>query len=476
MGTSLPKTSVPLPVEVAISLQPPAPDASLRQNLGAFASVLGYKAGDRLYVRSLLPKHLPDALALKHNLKFEIEENGQKRLIPNTRRGYLTVGSWEFTHLRKNKEPVVYADGLAKLTELNQEGRGIYFVVNPGGEVDADIESARSLFWENDERSKAEQIGQARTSGLSIGAIIETDKSIHCYSPLTEPLSNLESWKVLQERLIQRMDSDPAIRNSSRLMRLPGFDHVRVEGEQQDERLVFSPVTLRHIDTTAQQSVADLEAKLPPWREARWGKETTAQVGQQKGQAVPPSLAADNPWDIRNFAHHLNGDHVAQNGWLQVQCPSHGGEGHSGNSLHINEATGQFKCHGGCDSQAVYAAARELAASRGWQPPDRAQSAAETALEPEARPPLTRWERYSAGIEASPGPQRDLVIAQRAIADGLTKKQAIALLAKNSPKAQELYREQGSTPAYHYVERVAKAAQQQSHQTQIRPRAKEVER
>jgi hypothetical protein len=440
--------------------------------------VLGYKAGDRLYVRSLLPKHLSDALALKHNLKFEIEENGKKRLIPNTRRGYLTVGTWEFTHIRKHKEPVVYADGLAKLSELNQEGRGIYFVVNPGGETDADISAARSVFWENDELSKAEQMEQACTSGLKIGAIIETDKSIHCYSPLTEPLHDLENWKQLQERLIQRMDSDPAIRNCSRLMRLPGFDHVRVEGqgENQSERLVFTPVTLRHIDTTAQQSVAALETKLPPWNVAQWVKESSMRAGREPAQAASPSLAADNPWDIRNFAQHLNGDHFAQKGWLQVQCPSHGGEGHSGNSLHINEATGQFKCHGGCDSQAVYAAARELAAARGWQPPERAQSAAEIALEPEARPPLTRWERYSADIEASPGPQRDLVIAQRAIADGLSKKQAIALLAKNSPKAQDLYREQGSTPAYQYVERVAKAAQQQSAQAQTKAKTKGIER
>jgi hypothetical protein len=98
-----------------IELQPPAPGASLRQNLDDFAKVLGYKPGDRLYVRSLLPKRLSDELALKHNLKFEIEDNGTKRLIPNTRRGYLTVGTWEFTHTRRNKEPVVYSDGLAKL-------------------------------------------------------------------------------------------------------------------------------------------------------------------------------------------------------------------------------------------------------------------------------------------------------------------------------------------------------------------------
>ena len=94
---------MPLP----LVLQPPAPNASLTQQLDLFASTLGYQPGDRLYVRALLPKQLSDELAIEHGLKFEIEENGQKRLIPNTRRGYLTVGNWSFTHLRKNREPAV---------------------------------------------------------------------------------------------------------------------------------------------------------------------------------------------------------------------------------------------------------------------------------------------------------------------------------------------------------------------------------
>lgn len=479
-------TAVRLPDETQpLILQPPAPDTSLAEQLDSFASGLGYEPGDRLYVRALLPKHLSDELALKHRLKFEIEENGKKRLIPNTRRGYLTVGSWEFTHIRKNKEPVFYSDGLAQLSELNQQGRGIYFVVNPGGERDKEITEARSLFWESDNKTKAEQLQQVRTCGLPVGAIVETHKSIHCYSPLASPLQDLGQWTQLQERLIQRMDSDTAIRNPSRLMRLPGFDHVRV----QDEELMFSPVTLRHIAPAERAALKPVDSQLPPWDADRWQTQTQARTAssQRQGIAAIPTLAADNPWDIRNFAQYLNGDQHSSNGWLQVQCPEHGGEGHSGNSLHINEGTGQYKCHGGCDSQAVYAAARELAQSRGGQPPKKAQA---VTIDPETAPssrniaampaaPLkqpSRWERYSSGIDAPPGPQRDLRIAKRAIADGLSKKQAISLLAKNSPKAQKLYHDEGSTPAYNYVEMVVKAAQQQATRIQVRLKSKGAER
>ena len=468
---------MPLP----LVLQPPAPNASLTQQLDLFASTLGYQPGDRLYVRALLPKQLSDELAIEHGLKFEIEENGQKRLIPNTRRGYLTVGDWSFTHLRKSKEPAVYADGIATLTELNQQGRGIYFVVNPGGERDAEITAARSLFWENDDKTKAEQMAQVRTAGLAIGAIVETNKSLHCYSPLTHPIHTLSDWTALQERMIQRMDSDPAIRNGSRLMRLPGFNHVRV----QDDALVFSPVTLQHIDPVAKATVEEIDAQLPLWDVARWeppSKEAKAK-GQaaskpHQGAAVAPSMAADNPWDIRNFAQYLNGDQHSQNGWLEVQCPEHGGEGHSGNSLHINEQTGQYKCHGGCDSQAVYTAAWELAQSRGWEPPPKRKQAIEmptgrdgtdtkSVVEAPARK-LTQWQRYSVSIDTPPGKKRDFQIATKAFSDGLAKQQVISLLAKNSPKAQKLYRDQGSTPAYHYVEMVAKAAQRASQQQSLR--------
>ena len=476
-----------LPVEPLV-LQPPEQDTPLEKQLDAFADTLGYQPGDRLYVRALLPKHLSDELALKHRLKFETGKEGKTRLIPNTRRGYLTVGSWAFTHIRKDKAPAVHPDGLAKLTELNKEGRGVYFVVNPGGEKDGDITSARSLFWENDDKTKAEQIEQATTSGIPLGAVIETNKSVHCYAPLSTPITDLDAWKQLQERLIQKMAADPAIRNSSRLMRLPGFDHVRVEGEGHAEKLVFTPVTLRHIDQTAQVSVSEVTNKLPQWDETLWAKASKQKRGKrsQRDTATAPTMAVDNPWDIRNFSQYLNGDQYSQNGWLQVQCPHHGSEGSSGTSLGINEETGQYTCHGGCDSKDVYKAAWELSESRGWQPPKKARA---VTVDPETAPSSgnitavpalpkqpSRWERYSASIDAPPGPQRDLRIAKRAITDGLSKKQAISLLAKNSPKAQKLYHDEGSTPAYNYVSMVVKAAQQQSAQSQMHLKGRSAER
>lgn len=81
-----------------------------------------------------------------------------------------------------------------------------------------------------------------------------------------------------------------------------------------------------------------------------------------------PSLDA---WDIRNFAYLLDdySPDGRRRGWITSRCEAHSGR--SIDSLHINQTTGAFKCHAGCDSKAVYHAALELAKSRGYEVPER---------------------------------------------------------------------------------------------------------
>ena len=79
--------------------------------------------------------------------------------------------------------------------------------------------------------------------------------------------------------------------------------------------------------------------------------------------------ASANPWDIRNFQEYLEGGGKRRRGWNTWKCPAHNGT--SSDSLHINEATGQFKCHASCDPKDVYRAALDLAKSCGYQVPER---------------------------------------------------------------------------------------------------------
>jgi len=80
--------------------------------------------------------------------------------------------------------------------------------------------------------------------------------------------------------------------------------------------------------------------------------------------------STDKPWDIRNFASYLEGYNPnGRKEAITCKCPAHNGT--SDNSLHIERATGAFKCHAECDSKAVYHAALEVAKSKGYQIPQQ---------------------------------------------------------------------------------------------------------
>ena len=68
------------------------------------------------------------------------------------------------------------------------------------------------------------------------------------------------------------------------------------------------------------------------------------------------------------------------------------------------------------------------------------------------------WDEYAQGSSNLSGKALDFYVAKNAIADRLSDKEAIALLAKGSDHARKLYKERGSTPAYEYAKSVVKAA------------------
>ena len=132
------------------------------------------------------------------------------------------------------------------LQNYNGQGCGIYFVVNGGGQTDAEVRRhkiARAQFIEIDppekdlERVKAgeleiddllaEQLEKILAFPLEPSMIIRTWKSLHCYWLLDD--GKIELFPNIQERLIQYFGSDPTIKNESRVMRLYGFNHCKYE-------------------------------------------------------------------------------------------------------------------------------------------------------------------------------------------------------------------------------------------------------
>lgn len=111
------------------------------------------------------------------------------------------------------------------LHKHNAQSRGIFFVVNFGGNSDEEITRVNAVFVENDSLSIEEQISRLTEFSLPPSLMVKTAKSVHAYW-LTSDVTMPESC-TYQRRLIAQFDGDPACVNESRVLRLPGFNTAR---------------------------------------------------------------------------------------------------------------------------------------------------------------------------------------------------------------------------------------------------------
>src|SRR5688572_29736888 len=87
-----------------------------------------------------------------------------------------------------------------RLARLNRD-RGLYFVVNSGGDTDSVIDRYNACFAEDDHRSIAEQHRKLDAAPLPTSARVQTKRSVHAYWGLRREVS-LDAWNEVQQRLI----------------------------------------------------------------------------------------------------------------------------------------------------------------------------------------------------------------------------------------------------------------------------------
>ncbi len=119
----------------------------------------------------------------------------------------------------------------AIVEEWQSEGRGVYAVINDGGDTDSEITQCRAVFCEWDDRPKEWQV-DAWKSLLLPEPTFQVDtggKSIHNYWVFDSPIS-VDDWKSIQTRLLDHSDADRSLKNPSRVMRLPGTFHIDAHG------------------------------------------------------------------------------------------------------------------------------------------------------------------------------------------------------------------------------------------------------
>lgn len=136
---------------------------------------------------------------------------------------------------------------LKRMTRLNSDGYGAYMVVNTpnpttghqkiitdgkGSITDTDIVNATAFFVEldHDEQHPGSNYDLLAEAELKPSLIIQSSLShkLHAYW-LVVDCGDMNLWRRLQAQLIAKFGGDPACKNPSRVMRIPGFWHTKAE-------------------------------------------------------------------------------------------------------------------------------------------------------------------------------------------------------------------------------------------------------
>lgn len=113
------------------------------------------------------------------------------------------------------------------LKEHNALNRGVFFVVNYGGQDDDSITRINAQFVEMDHDSFEAQQAKIDAFPLPPSMIIRTRKSLHTYWFITG--GEVARFRPIQKQLVRHFDGDPMCVNESRVMRLPGYNHCKQE-------------------------------------------------------------------------------------------------------------------------------------------------------------------------------------------------------------------------------------------------------
>lgn len=197
------------------------------------------------------------------------------------------------------------------------ETRGVYFVVNGGGDLDEEITTFRACFAEMDDKPLAEQHAIFDAAPIPPTIRVETLKSVHGYW-LLEPGATAAEWREVQARMIAYFKSDQKIKNPSRVMRLPGFNHVRYS----DGLLSFKPVTIAAFDAARRFDVSELLAAFPPVFKPQQAKPRTSLDVTNDLDALKRELGA-------RIASHPTAQRNGRGNW-DCRAVCHDGKGTTG--------------------------------------------------------------------------------------------------------------------------------------------------
>ena len=118
---------------------------------------------------------------------------------------------------------------LDQLRELNEKGAGIFFSPNsfPQQRKKELCQGVNAWFMEIDGVSKDEQMKKLHEAPLPPSIIVESGNSYHAYWLAKD--ATVDGFDRIVRALIHFFDSDPACKDISRVLRIPGFFHNKRE-------------------------------------------------------------------------------------------------------------------------------------------------------------------------------------------------------------------------------------------------------
>lgn len=122
----------------------------------------------------------------------------------------------------------------------NAQNRGVFFVVNSGGQTDDSITRINAQFVEMDSGTFEEQWEKVDAFKLPPSMVIQTRKSLHVYW-FMDNSTKVSRFREIQKRLVKHFNGDPACVNESRVMRLPGFNHCKTDTLVMVRCVLFRP-------------------------------------------------------------------------------------------------------------------------------------------------------------------------------------------------------------------------------------------
>lgn len=297
------------------------PQISISDFLAAFYP----DAQEQIHLRSFKPKGAPDST-----------DNSPKKYV-------LTKAKLTFSTSDKSR-----------IIEDNQT-RGIYFVVNAGGGSDKDITRYNAFFVESDSLSMEQQHVALDASPVPPSIRTETKKSVHAYWLIEGECSEVE-WRVLQQRLITYFNGDPANKNPSRVMRLPGFNHVSYNGV---DDYSYKPVEVVTFEPNQRHTVAHMRAAFPALVEEPKTESSKKLVPLEETDYQESSALQFHSWDELNaelrkrIITHPTAK-MQKDGWWHCKGICHGGSGDT--AIMFDQTTGAVKCMAKCSHAKLLAA------------------------------------------------------------------------------------------------------------------------